>query len=211
MIYSAVNLPVLERVPRETIRVVDLGCGDGALGLALKARQSCRVLGVTASADEARRAREALDRVVVHDLETWDMAELRDERPELVICSHVLEHLRSPERLLRKLRAELGPAVTLLVALPNVVHWRQRLGFLQGTFRYTAGGLLDETHLRFYDWTSARGLIESAGWAVRSASAEGHFPYLWRLPLVGQLLDRGACAVRPNLFGVQFLFLARPA
>ena len=210
MIYSPVNLRSLRACPARQ-PVSSIGCGDGALGRALKARQSCRVVGVTASEDEAREARASLDRVVVHDLETWDVAELRDERAEVVVCSHVLERSASPGEPPPRLPRRADPSATLLVASPNVVHWRQRLRFLRGQFRYTDGGLLDDTHLRFYNWTTARELIESAGWTVRSASADGHFPLLWRLPVLGEFLDRGACGLRPNLFGFQFVFLARPS
>jgi hypothetical protein len=42
-----------------------------------------------------------------------------------------------------RLRAALVDGGTLIIALPNVLHWRQRLTFLRGTFRYTPGGIMD--------------------------------------------------------------------
>jgi SAM-dependent methyltransferase len=208
-IYSAVNEAVLATIPSCARRVLDLGCGDGSLGQSLKRRQMCRVLGVTGSAEEARLARERLDVVLVRDLESWTPNELPPEPLDTIVCSHILEHLRSPRELLLRI-APLGRAGALLVvALPNIVHWRQRLRFLGGDFRYTAGGPLDETHLRFFDWTGAQKLFEGTGWKLQEASAKGHFPLLWRLGRPGRALDRAACRLLPNVFGEQFVLIAR--
>jgi len=208
-IYSAVNQAVLATVPQSARLVLDLGCGDGYLGASIKRRQTCKVVGVTGSAEEARLARERLDSVLVRDLETWTPDGLSAETVDTIICSHILEHLRAPRDLLVRM-APLGCAgAMLVVALPNIVHWRQRVRFLRGDFRYTTGGLLDETHLRFFDWTGARRLFETTGWKLQAASADGHFPLLWRLGRPGFALDRAACRVLPNFFGDQFILVAR--
>ena len=81
--------------------------------------------------------------------------------------------------------------------------------FLRGSFRYTKGGLLDETHLRFFDWPGATALVEGTGWKLQGAFANGHFPVLWRLPRIGWALDQAACELMPNVFGEQFILIAR--
>ena len=67
LIYSAVNPLVLARVPPDARRVLDVGCGDGSLGRAIKARRPTEVVGVTLSGEEAVRARTVLDEVVAAD------------------------------------------------------------------------------------------------------------------------------------------------
>lgn len=209
MIYEAVNAAVLARVPSDARRVLDIGCGSGALGRALKRRGRCDVVGVTYSEAEAAEARRSLDEVVVADLNTF--------RPpagvqfDCVICSHVLEHLIDPVEVLRRLGDGLSAGSRLIVALPNALHWRQRLAFLRGRFRYTDGGLMDRTHLRFFDWSTARTLVEDAGYRVDEASADGTFPASRFMPLIGRRLDHYSTAVLPGLFGFQFVFVARPA
>jgi len=167
--YGSVNPGVLARVPSGCRRILDVGCGTGALGSALKDGHPERwVAGITHSELEAERARELLDQVIIADLETCDFRDLGEF--DCVICSHVLEHLRNPADVLARLRAVLAADGVILVALPNVLYWRQRAQFLMGRFRYTEGGLMDNTHVVFFDWTTAQSLIDRGMLIVGSPS-----------------------------------------
>jgi SAM-dependent methyltransferase len=207
--YGAVNADVLARVPRGAARVLDVGCGTGALGRVVKERLGCDVVGVTHSEGEAGLAAAHLDRVLVCDLNEFESDGVGEF--DCVICSHVLEHLYRPERLLRRLRDHLAPGGVMLVALPNVLHWRQRLEFLRGNFRYEDGGLMDRTHYRFYDWATARALLAEGGYAVVASEACGGFPGSRFAPAVGRWLDRAALRLAPGMFGTQFVFVCRPS
>lgn len=206
-IYGAVNQPVLDRIPREARHVLDLGCGDGALGRALKARQPARVVGVTFSAAEAELARPALDRVEHADLEAADLRELGAF--DCIVASHVLEHLRDPLAVLARLRQNLAVNGTLLVALPNALHYRQRLAFAAGRFRYTDGGIMDRTHYRFFDWDTARALIRDAGFRLVDAVAHGTFPASRFFGPARRPLDQAAMRWLPGLLGGQFVLRAQ--
>jgi hypothetical protein len=72
----------------------------------------------------------------------------------------------------------------IIVALPNVLHWKQRLEFLKGHFKYTEGGLMDRTHFRFFDWQTAQDLLTQSGYQITQAEADGSFP----LPVLRKLL-----------------------
>jgi SAM-dependent methyltransferase len=208
LVYEAVNAPALAAVPTEARRVLDVGCGSGAFGRAVKDRQPAEVVGLTYSADEADRARGRLDRVVVCDLNEFDPAGLGAF--DCVVCSHVLEHLCWPERFLAAARPLLAPGGRLVVALPNALAWRQRAAFLAGRFRYTDGGLMDRTHFRFFDWRTAQDLVAGAGYRVTSARAFGVFPLSRLLFGLGRAVDRAALSVWPGLFGWQFVITADP-
>lgn len=208
MIYGSVNPPLFQRLPRSARRLLDVGCGDGTLGRAIKAEWAATVVGITHSEEEAARARSGLDQVVVADLETYDPAPLG--KFDAVVCSHVLEHLSRPERWLKALQACFAAGGTLVVALPNVLFWRQRLRFLRGHFRYTAGGLMDSTHLRFFDWETARALVTDAGYTLRDQAADGGFPGSRLLGPARAPLDSLATRLAPGLFGFQFLLVASP-
>lgn len=209
LLYGSINPPVAGRVPPTARRILDVGCGDGTLGRHLRDRQGARVTGITHSEAEAAQARSGLEEVVVADLDTWVPA--AGLAPfEVILCSHVLEHLRDAGRLLRLLHGLITPDGTLLVALPNVLFWRQRLEFLRGRFRYTWGGLMDSTHLHFYDWCTARELVAGTGWEVREAVADGGFPGSRFAGPARPLLDRWAVRVSPGLFGFQLVIRARP-
>ena len=207
MVYSAVNPAILVRIPPDARRVLDVGCGDGALGRAIKARRPTEVVGVTCSGEEARRARGILDEVVSADLESADLAHLGTF--DCIVCSHVLEHLREPARVLSRLRNNLASDGIVLIALPNTLHYRQRLAFLAGRFRYTDGGLMDRTHYRFFDWDTARGLVREAGLHLVEARADGGFPGSRFLgPLARRSIARLSASC-PGLFGVQFVLTAK--
>lgn len=210
MIYQSINQPVFERVPADARRILDLGCGGGAFGEALRHSRACSVVGVTRDEAEAVQARQRLDEVIVSDLNEFDPAPLG--RFDCIVCSHVLEHLLSPERLLQRLRACLTPGGPLLIALPNVLFWRQRLEFLRGRFRYTEGGLMDSTHYRFFDWETARGLVIEGGLSPLEQVADGGFPLSrWLGPNVSRTMDRWAVSTCPGLFGHQFVMTCRSA
>jgi hypothetical protein len=100
----------------------------------------------------------------------------------------------------------------LIVALPNALHWKQRFEFLSGRFRYTDGGPMDRSHLRFFDWESAYLLLQDTGLQVEYRSAEGYvpLPMLRRsLGCIASWLDGCGTKVLPGLFAIQFLFIAR--
>jgi hypothetical protein len=97
----------------------------------------------------------------------------------------------------------------VLIALPNVLHWRQRLQFLAGRFRYTTGGLMDSTHVVFFDWVTARRLVDNTGLEVVSTVSDGGFPGARFLGSLGQWLSRAGLHFAPGLIGTQFVLVAR--
>lgn len=211
MEYDSINHAILRLAPRAAKRVLDLGCGCGSLGGALKSVSTGgpRVTGVTFNDREAVMARSVLDEVVVADLNQLNPADLGGPFG-CVNCSHVLEHLYRPEVLLTNLRRALTPEAVVLIALPNALAWRLRLQFLMGRFRYTDGGLMDRTHYRFFDWVTARQLLIESGYRITAAVADGVFPGTRWLPVSGPMLSRVAVYLIPSLFTWQFVLRARP-
>lgn len=209
LVYQSLNGPVLAQVPRGS-RVLDVGCGGGAMGAWLTASHGCTVVGVTHNHAEAEAARGQIEQVVIADLDSFDPAPLG--RFDCVICSHVLEHLSDPQRLLAALRQTLASEGVLVVALPNVLFWRQRLEFMRGRFAYSDGGLMDRTHIRFFDWDTAAQLLRDAGYALDKRDASGSVPGSRRLGrALSRHLDRVGLELFPGLFGFQFVLRARPA
>ena len=192
--------------PESARRILDVGCGSGALGASIRQRSPATVTGITFSSEEAAIASKRLDKVCVEDLNAFDPGALGVF--DVILCSHVLEHLHHPERLLSLLRKCIAPGGILIVALPNVLFWKQRLEFLFGRFQYSEGGIMDGTHYRFYDWKEAAELIRRGGYKIKEAAASGHFPFArW---LGGGSVDRAAARLWPGLFGFQFVFVCEP-
>jgi 2-polyprenyl-3-methyl-5-hydroxy-6-metoxy-1,4-benzoquinol methylase len=209
---NAGNLPLLDLLPGGGGRILDCGCGAGDNARILKAR-GWRVTGITLSSEEQRLAAEHCERVFVSDLQQ-PLPEAVGAGYDAVLLSHVLEHLVAPETLLAQVRRLLAPNGVVAVALPNVLFYPIRLGALAGRFEYSADGIMDETHVRFYTFQTGAELLRASGFEVPVARADGGFP-LWKLRrlLPAAIIDRidlAACRARPGLFGRQSLYLARP-
>ncbi|HVL06634.1 MAG TPA: methyltransferase domain-containing protein [Acidimicrobiales bacterium] len=146
-----------------TKRVLDVGCATGYLARALVER-GCTVSGVELDAEAAEEARPYLERLVIGDLETMDLAEaFGDDRFDVVVFGDVLEHLRNPLPVLRQAKALLADRGSVVVSIPNIAHGSVRLALLAGRFDYQDLGLLDSTHVRFFTRSSLERLFREAG------------------------------------------------
>lgn len=204
------NPPLLDMIPTKTGgRALDCGCGAGDNAGILTSR-GWHVTGITISAREQEIAAQRCDKVYLADLEQGLPA--LEGKYDLVIMSHVLEHLVRPEALLCSVKRILAPDAKVAVALPNALHYRPRLEFLRGNFHYTETGPMDETHLHFYTFSTGEALLVKQGYRVINQYVQGGFP-LWRfrgvLPksMVSRI-DSWACKHYPGLFGYQSLYYA---
>ena len=206
------NTGLLDMLPPIPGRVLDCGCGPGDNAGILQ-RRGWKVTGITIDPREAEAAAAYCERVVLADLEVGISDEV-GAGFDAIVMSHVLEHLRTPEVLLAQAAALLSSEGVLAVALPNVLHYRPRLGFLRGSFAYTETGVLDRTHLRFYTVSTARALLEQNDLEIVRSRVEGGLPWMKLRSLVPATtqhrINEWALRRWPDLFGVQGLFIARP-
>lgn len=205
---------ILGLVERDRQLVLDVGCGAGYLAEALAVRGN-HVVGV-----DARRAPGVDDRVERFLQLDLDREPLEWSGPPfgLAVLADVLEHLREPDRLLARCRELLADDGRLIVSVPNVAHWTVRLQLLFGRFPYTARGILDRSHLRFFTLASLREELARAGFVVDRIETTAA-PYGELLPRgmgsrLGRLLGRiegiGAHFTR-GVFAYQFVVRARKA
>lgn len=207
------NLPVVEAVPSSAGVVLDVGCGAGD-NARLLASMGKTVDGITLSETEAETARRWCRQVVVADLEVGLPASLGDQRYDACICSHVLEHLRWPDQLLRQIHSCLTPMAAgpqLVIALPNLMCYKTRIPLFLGRFEYADGGIMDASHFRWFTFESGRRLLESSGFTVLRSFGTGHFPLaLLRRVLPRRLsasVDSFAVKMRPGVFATQMIFV----
>jgi 2-polyprenyl-3-methyl-5-hydroxy-6-metoxy-1,4-benzoquinol methylase len=148
-------------------RVLELGCATGYMSRTLANQCSCVVTGVEVNPAAAEEARAACARVIVGDLDAIDWKDaVGSEQFDVIIAADVLEHLRSPARVLAALRAHLAEGGYLVASIPNVAHSSVLAELLQGRFTYRAFGLLDDTHIRFFTRDSIYQCLEEAGFAI---------------------------------------------
>jgi SAM-dependent methyltransferase len=157
------NPDLLGRIPLTARRILDVGCGAGALGLAYKRRNpAARYLGIEADPRAAAIAAGRLDAVAHCDVEAQP-APFDDARFDCIIYGDILEHLRDPWRVLRAHAAVLAPGGVMLVCMPNAEHWSFSDRLLRGGWDYEAQGLFDRTHLRWFTPDTTRAALIAAG------------------------------------------------
>lgn len=166
--YSHARPEILALVPMSVRHVLDVGCGAGRLGEAIKARQGAKVVGIELDGAAAEVAKGRLDRVVVGDVERIE-PDFQSGAFDCLVCGDVLEHLEDPGRFLRRAREWLQPDGVLVASVPNVRHHQVVAGLLEGNWTYESAGLLDETHLGFFTRRDAIDLLEGAGYRVEQA------------------------------------------
>jgi hypothetical protein len=131
--------------------------------------------------------------------------------------SDVLEHLVSPNDMLKLAIGGLKPGGILLVSVPNVAHWSLRLNLLFGRFNYTETGLCDATHLRWFTQRGIEDLVKNQGLdilALRHTAGISLPVYLSRYfriipPGVLRNSIRVLTKLFPRLFACQFVVKAR--
>ena len=114
-------------------RVLDLGCGDGALLAFLQQHHGCTGYGV--EIDDAN-VLACVDRgvnVIQLNLEQG-LAMFGDQSFDVVLQIDTLQHLRNAEVMLRE-TARVGRLG--IVAFPNFGHWPNRLAVLRGRMPVT--------------------------------------------------------------------------
>lgn len=114
-------------------RVLDLGCGDGALLSFLQRERGCTGYGV--ELDDANVLACVRRGVNVLQLNLEDgLAIFEDNSFDVVLQIDTLQHLRNAETMLQE-TARIGRAG--IVAFPNFAHWPNRLAVLRGRMPVT--------------------------------------------------------------------------
>jgi SAM-dependent methyltransferase len=198
--------------PLEGRRVLDLGCGAGSNARAMSTAGAV-VGGVTLSLSEARTCAPSLRWVVLADL-TRPLPFDSKSTFDLVVISHVLEHLADPIALLRAVQAFLSPGGVVAIAVPSVTHYSVRSRLLKGNWTYVGSGILDWTHLRFFSRSGIVSVCDAAGYEVAAEGHEGAFPF-WMLRHIlpagiVQAVNRLSARAWPELFATQFVYLLQP-
>lgn len=197
-------------------RVLDVGCGTGALSRFVSSSRNASVVGVEPDSERAGLARTQGIEVINGVLTPEVVAQAGHF--DVVLFADVLEHVPDPSRLLLTGCRALKENGAVIVSVPNVAHWSLRWNLLRGRFNYEEYGLMDATHLRWFTRDTLTLWLENNGMrvdAVRQSIGAGlpsyaGFPWnvlsAWRRKVV---LNKCANAW-PGMFGYQHIVRALP-
>jgi len=199
-------------------RVLDVGCGSGALLAHLAGHAGYRA-GIELSSSAAAAAAQVADEVANVGV-TGDLP-FSPAGFDVVVCADVLEHLADPADALSSVAGLCRPGGAVVISVPNVAYWQARLRLLRGIWRYEPTGLFDSGHLRFLTRETLVELVTGCGLAVETvvaAQVPGLAPHvLARVPRpLRTAVDRSWAAAanrlargRPTLFAYQLICVAR--
>ncbi len=126
-------MQAIARLVPQGARVLDLGCGDGALLAHLQKHNGCTGYGV--ELDDANVLACAQRGVNVLQLNLdQGLTVFADQSFDVVLQIDTLQHLRNAEVMLRE-TARVGKIG--IVAFPNFGHWFNRLSVLRGRMPVT--------------------------------------------------------------------------
>ena len=153
--------------------VLDLGCGRSPVAEVLRDKGYDYVgtdVDDAALEDVAGRGFEVHPlslTVAANDLAAAIKVILGDRRLGAVLALDVLEHLEHPDEALRAVASVAAehPGAQLVVSIPNVTHVDVGAKLLLGRWDLTGTGLLDDTHLRFFNERLIGELLGGSGWA----------------------------------------------
>ena len=123
----------LAQLVPEGARVLDLGCGDGAMLAHLQATRGCSGYGVEIDDANVLACVQRGVNVIQLNLDEG-LAMFDDASFDVVLQIDTLQHLRNAEVMLRE-TARVGRIG--IVAFPNFGHWPNRFSVLQGRMPVT--------------------------------------------------------------------------
>ncbi len=168
------NMNVISLVPPGAKYVLDVGCGDG-FNARLLSERNCIVDGITISEKEKEGAEKTMRQVYVYNAENG-LPFTESDLYDVVICSHVLEHICYPQQLMNDIHRVLKPGGVLIVALPNLLQYRSRWSLLMGNFNYEETGIWDYTHVKWYTFNTAKQLLMQHHFTIDIATVTGELP-----------------------------------
>jgi SAM-dependent methyltransferase len=158
------RLAPFRRLRARPFDLLDVGCGNHSPAFAKPWYPRCRYTGV----DRDRYNNDAgdfalMDRFVQLDLEASDLHELPDGEFDVVVCAHVLEHLRDGLAVLRRLCRKLRAGGGMYLEFPSVRSLA--LPSARGSLHFCD----DPTHVRVYAVAEVCNLLLAESLVIRRA------------------------------------------
>jgi glycosyltransferase involved in cell wall biosynthesis len=208
--FESAHRLALQRV-RPGSAVADVGCAGGYVAQALKAKH-CQVTGI----DQFPPEQAAIfAKFIQCDLDRGDFP-VDAGKFDYILLLDIVEHLRSPERLLDQLRHSRvsGASLKILFSTGNVAFLITRLGLFLGWFNYGMQGILDLTHTRLFTFRTARDLFLQAGYEIEEViGVPAPFPLALGDNVVSRLLltvNRVLIKISKRLFSYQIFMVCVP-
>jgi 2-polyprenyl-3-methyl-5-hydroxy-6-metoxy-1,4-benzoquinol methylase len=165
-------------------RVVDIGCGNGALCRELASR-GYDVVGCEPSAENLRFAQRAAPELVFHELGVDDdPSPLGNESFDVAIATEVIEHLAKPRNLPRFAKQLLRPGGHLIISTPYHGYLKNLILALTNKWDAHLNPFWDGGHIKFWSRNTLSQLLNETGFRIVRFIGAGRLPFLWKSMIV---------------------------
>lgn len=169
----------------ERARVLDLGCGNGAL-----VDQLCHwdyeVVGVDPSPSGINQCRARCPGIVFFkaSADPRELASLGLSGFDIVISTEVVEHCYSPRLWAAAALEVLRPGGVLICSTPYHGYFKNLALALSGKLDAHFTALWDGGHIKFWSRATLSTLLEESGFQMLEFRGAGRWPWLWKSMLI---------------------------
>ncbi|MHB0929468.1 MAG: class I SAM-dependent methyltransferase [Candidatus Nanopelagicales bacterium] len=193
-------------------RILEVGCATGYFGKVLK-EAGHEVWGVELNPVAALEAERWLDQVYVGSIQAFLANPGKTHLQfDYIVFGDVLEHLVDPQAILLACHTILKPAGAIVASIPNIAHLAVRVMLLEGRWEYANLGILDNTHLRFFDKRAVIRLFNDTGYFIKSLAGTRVSVADAGIPINLTLLKKAKKLISgPEIEIFQYIVLAKSA
>ena len=168
-IHEIHNAELLNLIPINAKKIIEIGCSSGALAREYKKiNANCEYIGIEIMTDYGDLAQRYCDQVIIGDVESFPATFFSDNSDvDCWIFADVLEHLKDPWEILRKISSVLSNEGSVVACIPNIQHWSVQSLISTGDFRYQDFGILDRTHIRWFTRKTIIEMFEQNGFLIK--------------------------------------------
>lgn len=167
---------IVNQVKKTDKYILDLGCSSGFIGQQIKKLyKKVIIYGLDYNKRDIIQAKKVLDVAKVSDLNNFKHTDV-DQQFNLIILADIIEHLTSPKKLLKQLPYLLKPHGRIVLSIPNFSHYSVVNKLLSQKWKYDSYGILDKTHVKFYNYKSIVKLLESKKFYIQKINLNQSLP-----------------------------------
>jgi len=180
--FSIIMPPILEAlraIPPEG-RVLDIGCGNGALLAELRNHGSWALCGTDASESGVELTRSRGFAAQLADASVDLVSLFGQQNFDLIISVEVIEHVYDPRGFLNQARELTRTPGRLVLTTPYHGYWKNLMIALLGKGDAHYNPLLDGGHIKFWSRRTLSAALMEAGFRDIQFYGAGRYPYLWK-------------------------------
>jgi len=164
--YSNERNEILDFIPKNSKKILEIGCAEGNFGLLLKKELGSEVWGIEPAEAPFKIAKEKIDKIFFGSVED-NLGNLPESYFDVIVFNDVLEHLYDPFFVLKEVKSKLSMAGCIVASIPNVRFWVNLKEIInKKDWKYKDKGILDFTHIRFFTKISMIRMFEDTGYQI---------------------------------------------